>query len=90
MATETETSAFQTCVDSCQGFQVQPSYKHNIVQRERRKDGNPEQKQAPPPYQKPLSQGLIGREAGRSLNQSLEQQGRQRAPAGGKVIFGEV
>lgn len=39
---------------------------------------------------KPLSQGIIGREAGRSLNQSLGRQGRQRAPAGEKVIFGEV
>lgn len=39
---------------------------------------------------KPLSQGLIGREAGRSLDQSLGQQGRQRAPGGEKVIFGEV
>lgn len=39
---------------------------------------------------KSLSQGLIGREAGRSLDQSLGQQGRQKAPVGERVVLGEV
>lgn len=37
-----------------------------------------------------LCQGLIGREIGSSLNQSLGQQARLRAPGRVKLVLGEV
>lgn len=86
-AIETETFAFQSCVDSCQGSQVQPSNKHIIVQRERRKDRNPEQKQAPPLYYSPTKAPLTG--AHRQRSQQISQPatgaaGKAEGPSWGK------